>query len=89
MSDTYERRIGNIVTRYGAAHAVQPVLIEAIAKAWDEEIDRLRAKLAKERERCAKIAEEVATAADGDGELYIARRIADRIRSPIVGSMED
>lgn len=35
-----------------------------------------------ERERCAKIAEDAAgETADGEGELYIARRIADRIRN--------
>lgn len=35
-----------------------------------------------ERERCAKIAEEVAAEmGDGEGEIYIARKIADRIRA--------
>ena len=34
----------------------------------------------QERELCAKIAEEIADI-NGDGELYIARKIADKIRS--------
>lgn len=45
-----------------------------------------------ERERCAKIAESVADeTSDGDGELYIARKIADAIRgippaAPVISS---
>lgn len=40
-----------------------------------------------ERERCAKIAERIATEhSNGDGELYIARKIADEIRRPALTS---
>jgi hypothetical protein len=47
-------------------------------KAIDAAIDRA---VAAERERCAKIAERVAIeAGDGEGEIYIARKIADAIR---------
>ena len=46
------------------------------------EVKRL---IALEREKCAKIAEQEATnTGDGEGELYIARKIAERIRE---GSM--
>jgi len=35
-----------------------------------------------ERERCAKIAERIAQeTSDGEGEIYIARKIADAIRA--------
>lgn len=38
---------------------------------------------AHERERCAKIAERhAANTSDGEGEVYIARKIADEIRQP-------
>ena len=37
--------------------------------------------VATERERCAKIAENIAAETpDGEGEIYIARKIADLIR---------
>lgn len=40
------------------------------------------ADLRAERERCARIADEVAAeTGDGEGEIYIARKIADRIRA--------
>lgn len=47
-----------------------------------EHAAELRRSIQAERERCAKIAEEVASqTSDGDGEIYIARKIADAIRA--------
>jgi hypothetical protein len=55
-------------------------------KTLDDDIMEIKrqATLA-ERERCAKIAEEIAAeTSDGDGEFYIARRIIEAIRNPSV-----
>jgi hypothetical protein len=42
----------------------------------------IRTILKTERERCAKVAQEIAyELADGEGELYVARKIVDAIRA--------
>lgn len=44
-------------------------------------VNNSMAPLLEERERCAKIAEQIASeSGDGEGEIYIARKIADAIR---------
>lgn len=48
------------------------------ARAWDA----IAAARRDEREKCAKLAEEIGQGlADGEGEIYIARKIADSIRA--------
>jgi hypothetical protein len=66
--------------RYGfeVSAWVDPKFYKALRADVNAAIERA---VAKEHERCAKIAERVATeAGDGEGEFYIARKIADAIR---------
>ena len=56
-------------------------LEKAVDRAWHE--TKVQAAVRAERERCAKIADDAAAAetADGEGEIYIARKIAKAIRN--------
>lgn len=77
--------LSHVQTREKEGKPAGQLIVEEMAKAFDAELTEirtLRSALAAEREECAKVAEaEGQFRGDGDGEIWIAQRIAAAIRA--------